>query len=97
MLLVNHSDEIMEGTITTPYFYREGEWITPSVACGGHLGVTRRWALAAGLCKEGVVMAEEITVEEQVILSNGVRGFGWGKVKKLEKQKGKARAKGTEV
>lgn len=85
MLLVNQSGAIMEGTISTPYFYRNGGWVTPSVACGGHLGVARRWALTAGICTEGVVMAEEVVIGEQVILSNGVRGFGWGKVKELGK------------
>ena len=74
----------MEGTITTPYFYRDGEWITPAVSCGGHLGVARRWALTAGLCKEGMIVAEEIAFGERVVLSNGVRGFGWGVVKELK-------------
>ena len=83
MLLVNHDGAIMEGTISTPYFYRNGGWITPAVGCGGHLGVARRWALAAGYCRERVVMAEDVAIGEQVILSNGVRGFGWGKVKNL--------------
>ena len=74
----------MEGTITTPYFYRDSGWLTPSEACGGHLGVTRRWALANQLAKEGIVLAKEVQIGETVILSNGVRGFGWGKVEKLD-------------
>ena len=85
MLLFNSGKgEIMEGTITTPYFYRNGGWITPSEACGGHLGVTRRWALGSQLVTEGVVLAKEVEIGETVILSNGVRGFGWGKVENLE-------------
>lgn len=85
----------MEGTITTPYFYRKGIWITPAVACGGHLGVARRWALAAGICKEGMVLAEDVVAGEQVILSNGVRGFGWGKVRKLQEDMDLAKVKGS--
>lgn len=43
--------EVMEGSITTPYFWREGRWVTPSVRediegwQGGQDGTTRRWAL----------------------------------------------------
>ena len=84
MLLINNcKGEIMEGTITTPYFYRDGEWVTPSDSCGGHLGVTRKWALRSRLAKEGIVLAVEVEIGETIILSNGVRGFGWGKVEKL--------------
>lgn len=83
MLLVNNSRQIMEGTITTPYLLRNGEWLTPSEDCGGHLGVTRRWALMKSLAKEHVILAEDVDIGETVILSNGVRGFGWGRVEAL--------------
>lgn len=78
ILLINCNDEIMEGSITTPYFLRAGEWITPSAQCGGNLGTTRRYALQAGLCKEGIIMRGSVCAGEKVVLSNGVRGFGWG-------------------
>ena len=74
----------MEGTITTPYLLRAGEWITPSAQCGGNLGTTRRYALEAGLCKESIVMRESVQAGEKVVLSNGVRGYGWGYVEALE-------------
>lgn len=74
----------MEGSITTPYFFRAGEWITPSAQCGGNLGTTRRYALEAGLSKDGVVTRESVQAGEKVVLSNGVRGFGWGYVEALE-------------
>ncbi|KAK5632100.1 hypothetical protein RRF57_007814 [Xylaria bambusicola] len=54
VLLVNHKDgSIMEGSITTPYFWRNGRWVTPPVAeefdiargSGGNRGTSRRWAL----------------------------------------------------
>ena len=70
----------MEGTFTTPYFFRDGKWVTPAERCGGNLGTTRRWALETGLCVEGIVRAEEVKDGELVWLSNGVRGWGWGKV-----------------
>lgn len=79
-LLINEAGEIMEGSITTPYFFREGRWITPAARCGGNLGTTRRWALDRGICVEGVVRGEGIRDGEEIWVSNGVRGFGWGRV-----------------
>ena len=84
ILLINRNGEIMEGSITTPYFLRAGEWITPSAQCGGNLGTTRRYALEAGLCKEGIIMRESVYAGQKVVLSNGVRGFGWGYVEAPE-------------
>ena len=83
ILLYNPTSEITEGTLTTPYFFRAGTWLTPSARSGGNQGTTRRWALEKGLCVEGVVRREDVMVGEVVWLSNGVRGWGWGKVEVL--------------
>lgn len=54
VLLVNAADgQVMEGSLTTPYFWRRGRWVTPPVPAifapgqgsGGNDGTTRRWAL----------------------------------------------------
>lgn len=54
VLVVNQDDgSVMEGTFTTPYFWRAGHWVTPPVAAqfsweegnGGQDGTSRRWAL----------------------------------------------------
>lgn len=54
VLIVNQEDgSVMEGTTTTPYFWREGRWVTPPVSSkfsledgsGGQDGTSRRWAL----------------------------------------------------
>lgn len=54
VLLINQRDgSVMEGSIATPYFWRNGRWVTPPVAeefdvargSGGNRGTTRRWAL----------------------------------------------------
>ena len=78
VLLHNSLLEISEGSLTTPYFFRDGEWLTPEVRCGGNQGTTRRWALDHKLCKEGIVTKASVRLGEMVWLSNGVRGWGWG-------------------
>lgn len=88
ILLINRNGELMEGSITTPYLLRAGEWITPAAQCGGNLGTTRRYALEAGLCKEGIIMRESLYAGQKVVLSNGVRGFGWGYVEAPEDVRG---------
>jgi 4-amino-4-deoxychorismate lyase len=54
VLMVNEGDgSVMEGSTTTPYFWRNGRWVTPPVSSrfssqngsGGNDGTTRRWAL----------------------------------------------------
>ncbi|KAF9770402.1 hypothetical protein IL306_012087 [Fusarium sp. DS 682] len=54
VLVVNQDNgSVMEGTFTTPYFWRNGHWVTPPVAAqfsweegnGGQDGTSRRWAL----------------------------------------------------
>ncbi|KAK5133531.1 hypothetical protein LTR08_007668 [Meristemomyces frigidus] len=75
VLLYNPRGEVLDGSITTPYFYRDRQWVTPAEACGGQQGTTRRWALDKGLCVEGVVRVSELRDSEVVWFSNGVRGF----------------------
>ena len=80
MLCVNTEQQIMEGCITTPYFWKNGTWITPSAECGGNLGTTRRWALEKGLAIEGIVMKKDLKIGQIIAVSNGVWGFGFGKI-----------------
>ncbi|KAL8940338.1 MAG: hypothetical protein Q9211_002332 [Gyalolechia sp. 1 TL-2023] len=80
VLIINHDDEVMEGSITTPYFWRGGRWVTPTASSGGNLGTTRRYALDAGLCIEKTIMKDSIADGEAIWLSNGARGWGWGKI-----------------
>jgi 4-amino-4-deoxychorismate lyase len=81
VLLVNRAKEIMEGSLTTVYFWRNRKWTTPPVSSGGQMGTTRRWALEKGLCVEGVITADSLVDGEECWISNGVRGFSCGTVK----------------
>ncbi|GKT60510.1 aminodeoxychorismate lyase [Colletotrichum tofieldiae] len=89
VLLVNSKDgNIMEGSLTTPFFWRNGRWVTPPVSAkyspengsGGQDGTTRRWALERGLAVEEEVKADSIVDGEPCWVSNGVRGFTFGKL-----------------
>ena len=87
ILMVNPKGDIMEGSITTAYFNHMGTWITPAESSGGNLGVTRRWALEQDLCEEGLISMNSVQVGslgEKIVLSNGARGFGWGRVDRLD-------------
>lgn len=89
VLIVNNATgSIMEGSLTTPYFWRGGRWVTPSVSpkfsqedgSGGQDGTTRRWALERHLVFEGDIKALDLVDGEAVWLSNGVRGFFFGRL-----------------
>ncbi|KAI1327323.1 aspartic peptidase domain-containing protein [Xylariaceae sp. FL0255] len=84
VLLINSQDgSVMEGSITTPYFWRNGRWVTPPIPAdfdptsgsGGNYGTTRRWALERNLAVEEVVPADSLVNGEECWLSNGVKGF----------------------
>ena len=75
VLMYNPAGEILDGSQSTPYFYRDGRWVTPTSSCGGLQGTTRRWALENGHCIEGTVSKDSVTPGEMVWLSNAVKGF----------------------
>ncbi|KAI3133678.1 hypothetical protein CBS147326_4790 [Penicillium roqueforti] len=75
VLVVNPDGEVMEGSITTPYFLRDHMWITPPLSSGGNAGTTRRYALSQGFCLEHTISRDELVDGEECWLSNGVRGF----------------------
>ncbi|KAH8670985.1 putative 4-amino-4-deoxychorismate protein [Xylariales sp. PMI_506] len=90
VLITNDNDgSIMEGSIMTPYFWRNERWVTPPVSngykkrqgSGGCEGTTRRWALERGLAVEEVIPAHSLKDGEECWLSNGLRGFIFGRVK----------------
>ena len=81
LLVSNRDQEIMEGSLTSVYFWRNRRWTTPPVSSGGQMGTTRRWALEKGLCVEGIVTADSLVDGEECWISNGVRGFNWGIIK----------------
>ena len=75
VLLWNDRAEVMEASISTPYFFRGNRWVTPPLSSGGNSGVTRRVALESGLCAEEIVRVDSLRPGETVWISNGVRGF----------------------
>ncbi|KAH6840748.1 aminotransferase [Chaetomium sp. MPI-CAGE-AT-0009] len=90
VLIINEADgAVMEGSTTTPYFWRDGRWVTPAVSkeyslkdgSGGQSGTSRRWALERAIAVEDIVLADSLVDGEECWLSNGVRGFFFGRVK----------------
>lgn len=75
VLLYNTSGELIDGSITTLYFYRDNKWVTPQ--CGGLEGTTRRFALETGLCSvaDSSVTSNSLRDGETIWLSNAFRGF----------------------
>ncbi|KAI6245118.1 hypothetical protein HI914_06395 [Erysiphe necator] len=45
VLLFNLSGAVMDGSFSSVYFWRDEQWITPSLNEGGLNGITRSWAL----------------------------------------------------
>lgn len=70
-----------EGELRRPFAGRWGHSVrSAKVGAGGQRGTSRRWALGKGFCMEEPVGVETVRVGEVVWVSNGVRGFGVGRV-----------------
>jgi 4-amino-4-deoxychorismate lyase len=70
-----------EGELRVPFAGRWGHSVrSAKVGIGGQRGTSRRWALGKGFCMEEPISVGTVEVGEGVWVSNGVRGFGWGKV-----------------
>ncbi|KAF2185980.1 hypothetical protein K469DRAFT_687416 [Zopfia rhizophila CBS 207.26] len=70
-----------EGELRKPFKGRWGHSVrSAKVGSGGQRGTTRRWALSQGMCMEETVGVDTVTVGEGVWVSNGVIGFGFGRV-----------------
>jgi 4-amino-4-deoxychorismate lyase len=70
-----------EGELRKPFLGRWGHSVrSAKVGAGGQRGTTRRWALGQGMCMEEPVSVDTVEVGEGVWVSNGVRGFGFGRV-----------------
>lgn len=89
VLIVSLAGFVTEGSITTPYFWRDERWVTPPVSTefrpadetGGQDGVSRRWAIANGIAVEQAVKVESLVDGEECWLSNGARGFMYARIR----------------
>nr|OQO27731.1 hypothetical protein B0A51_05522 [Rachicladosporium sp. CCFEE 5018] len=75
VLLFGPTGDIMDASITTPYFFQSGRWVTPPASSGGQQGTTRRWALSQHLCVEEAMSKDSLRDGEVIWLSNAFRGF----------------------
>ena len=57
--------------------------MTPPASSGGNLGTTRRYALMSGLCQEAPIPKDSMRIGEAIWLSNGARGWGWGRIEEI--------------
>ncbi|EMC92484.1 hypothetical protein BAUCODRAFT_27759 [Baudoinia panamericana UAMH 10762] len=75
VLLYSSDGGILDCSISTPYFFRNGRWVVPAASSGGLQGTTRRWSLEHGLCVEDSVGKDSLRDGEVIWLSNGARGY----------------------
>jgi len=75
VLFFNEKGELCEGTRSNVYVLRDGQWITPAVACGLLPGVQRAQLLEEGKAVEGVLGARDLREAQGIRLSNALRGW----------------------
>jgi branched-subunit amino acid aminotransferase/4-amino-4-deoxychorismate lyase len=78
VLLFNEEGQVMEASLCTAYFYRNGQWVVPPSAAGGMLSVTKLLATDVGFCTEAMIPLDSVADGETIWLSNALRGFFLG-------------------
>lgn len=79
VLLINSSDEVMEGLIfNVAVELKDGSFATPPLSSGCLCGVTRHMLLAKGLIFEDKIHVSELLVGHEVLLFNGIVGVAKG-------------------
>jgi branched-subunit amino acid aminotransferase/4-amino-4-deoxychorismate lyase len=87
VLLYNEKDQVTEASLSTVYFWRNAQWVTPASSCGGNCGASRMLSLEQAWCVEDVIMRKDVRVDEVVALSNGVRGYWFAVVRQLSHER----------
>lgn len=72
---LNAQGHVAEGAISNLFFYREGSWHTPSLACGPLPGVMRGAVLACLDVQQGHYRPADITGAEAFFLTNASMGL----------------------
>lgn len=76
VLVYNHQNDVMEGSITNFAVRRksDGKWITPQLSSGCLCGVMRHFLLRKNFMEEEVITLGSLTLGTEVMLFNGVMG-----------------------
>ena len=75
VLYCNERDELCEGSRSNVYLKINDQWLTPPLSSGLLPGVWRSQLVAQGRVRESVLPRSWLTVETEVRLSNGLRGW----------------------
>jgi 4-amino-4-deoxychorismate lyase len=74
-LLLGPADEIRETTRANIFWHKDGQLMTPDVACGLLDGVVRRWVLATFPARIGSYTLADLLDADSVFVTNSVLGI----------------------
>ena len=76
LVFMNERGELCEGSRSNLYIKKDGQWVTPPVACGLLGGVMRQQLLQTGQVREGLLYRTDFEQPKaQLRLSNGLRDW----------------------
>lgn len=81
IIFANKQGFLMEGSITNVYIKRGDKWVTPTLDSGCLCGVTRHMLLTKHYVEEQPVLLQDLTIGDDVLLSNGLIGVVRGKIR----------------
>jgi len=75
VIYLNERGELAEGSRTTIFIERDGDLLTPALACGLLPGTLRAQLIAEGRAAEAVLTLRDLQTADAVFLGNSVRGL----------------------
>lgn len=75
ILFTNSRGEVTEGSITNLFIEKDGQLLTPPVACGLLDGTFRRFLLRQGQAREQILTRQEVDNADAVFVGNSIRGL----------------------
>jgi para-aminobenzoate synthetase/4-amino-4-deoxychorismate lyase len=75
VVFLNERSELTEGSRTNIFIRRGGRLYTPALSCGLLDGVLRRELIETGQCSEAILMPDDLTAADEILLGNSLRGL----------------------
>jgi len=75
VLFTNPRNELCEGSFTSLFIEKDGQYLTPPLSCGLLPGILRAEMIETGHAKEAVLTVDDLCSADKIYLGNSLRGL----------------------
>jgi len=75
VIFMNEEGQICEGSFTSLFIQKDGQFLTPALSCGLLDGVLRQTFIENGKAVEAILTLDDLKAAEQIFIGNSLRGL----------------------